>query len=620
MNIFGILSMIGGLALFLYGMDAMGAGLSKLSGGRMERLLEKLTSKRIMAVLLGAGVTAVIQSSSATTVMVVGFVNSGIMKLNQAVGIIMGANIGTTITSWLLSLTGIQGSSFVLQMLKPSSFSPILAVIGVGLIMFTKNEKKKDIGSIFIGFAILMYGMEAMSGAVAPLADNEKFTGILTMFSNPLLGLLAGTILTAVIQSSSASVGILQALCATGAVNFSTALPIIMGQNIGTCITAIISSIGTSKNAKRTAAVHLFFNIIGTIIFMVVFYTLNVFVHFQFLNTAASPAGIAVIHSLFNIGATILLFPFANLLEKMAILVIPDKESEMEEMEEEKINPDLARLDERFLDKPGFAMEECRSVAINMARKSQKAMNLAIDLLGEYSGKTADRVEKLENQIDQYEDALGTYLVKLSGRELSIKDSRVLSVLLHCIGDFERISDHAVNIRDAAVEMHKKDLEFSEKAKQELRVFSNAIRDILDRAVMAFETGDVELAKEVEPLEQVVDALNKEEKQRHINRLRTGTCTIELGFILSDISTNFERAADHCSNIAVCLLQVDEGGFDTHEYLDILKEENSEEFQHEYMELSERYALPESKHAGKKEKIVKTEKAEKTEERKDSGK
>lgn len=617
MNIFGILSMIGGLALFLYGMDAMGAGLSKLSGGRMERLLEKLTSKRIMAVLLGAGVTAVIQSSSATTVMVVGFVNSGIMKLNQAVGIIMGANIGTTITSWHLSLTGIQGSSFVLQMLKPSSFSPILAVIGVGLIMFTKNEKKKDIGSIFIGFAILMYGMEAMSGAVAPLADNEKFTGILTMFSNPLLGLLAGTILTAVIQSSSASVGILQALCATGAVNFSTALPIIMGQNIGTCITAIISSIGTSKNAKRTAAVHLFFNITGTIIFMVVFYTLNVFVHFQFLNTAASPAGIAVIHSLFNIGATILLFPFANLLEKMAIFVIPDKESEMEEMEEEKINPDLARLDERFLDKPGFAMEECRSVAINMARKSQKAMNLAIDLLGEYSDKTADRVEKLENQIDQYEDALGTYLVKLSGRELSIKDSRVLSVLLHCIGDFERISDHAVNIRDAAVEMHKKDLKFSEKAKQELRVFSNAIRDILDRAVMAFETGDVELAKEVEPLEQVVDALNKEEKQRHINRLRTGTCTIELGFILSDISTNFERAADHCSNIAVCLLQVDEGGFDTHEYLDILKEENSEEFQHEYMELSERYALPESKHTGKKEKIAKTEKMEA---RKDSGK
>ena len=575
MDIFGILSMIGGLALFLYGMEAMGAGLSKLSGGRMERLLEKLTSKRIMAVLLGAGVTAVIQSSSATTVMVVGFVNSGIMKLNQAVGIIMGANIGTTITSWLLSLSGIQGSSFILKMLKPSSFSPILAIVGIIFIMFTKDEKKKDIGGIFLGFAILMYGMEAMSGAVAPLADNEKFTGILTMFSNPILGLLAGTILTAVIQSSSASVGILQALCATGVVNFSTALPIIMGQNIGTCVTAIISSIGTSKNAKRAAAVHLFFNISGTVIFMVVFYTLNTFVHFSFLNTAASPAGIAVIHSLFNIGATILLFPFANLLEKMAILAIPDKGSEVEEM------------------------EECRGVAINMARKSKKAMNLAIDLLKEYDEKTSARVEKLENQIDQYEDALGTYLVKLSERDLSVKDSRILSVLLHCIGDFERISDHAVNIRDAAVEMNKKNLQFSDKAKQELLVFSNAIRDIIDRAVLAFETGDTGLAKEVEPLEQVVDALNKEEKQRHINRLRTGTCTIELGFVLSDISTNFERAADHCSNIAVCLLQVDEGGFDTHEYLDILKEENSEEFRHEYMELSEKYALPESKHGGK---------------------
>ena len=599
MTIFDFLTMLGSLSLFLFGMSVMGTALEKRAGGSLKAILAKLTSGRFSGLLTGLAVTAVIQSSSATTVMVVGFVNSGIMRLSQAVGIIMGANIGTTITSWLLSLTGIQGSSFILKMLKPSSFSPILAIVGIIFIMFTKDEKKKDIGGIFLGFAILMYGMEAMSGAVAPLADNEKFTGILTMFSNPILGLLAGTILTAVIQSSSASVGILQALCATGAVNFSTALPIIMGQNIGTCVTAIISSIGTSKNAKRAAAVHLFFNISGTVIFMVVFYTLNTFVHFSFLNTAASPAGIAVIHSLFNIGATILLFPFANLLEKMAILAIPDKGSEVEEMEEEKINPDLARLDERFLDKPGFAMEECRGVAINMARKSKKAMNLAIDLLKEYDEKTSARVEKLENQIDQYEDALGTYLVKLSERDLSVKDSRILSVLLHCIGDFERISDHAVNIRDAAVEMNKKNLQFSDKAKQELLVFSNAIRDIIDRAVLAFETGDTGLAKEVEPLEQVVDALNKEEKQRHINRLRTGTCTIELGFVLSDISTNFERAADHCSNIAVCLLQVDEGGFDTHEYLDILKEENSEEFRHEYMELSEKYTLPESKHGGK---------------------
>ncbi len=592
MSIFGFLTMLGGLALFLYGMDAMGQGLSRLSGGRMERLLEKLTSKRIMAVLLGLSVTAVIQSSSATTVMVVGFVNSGIMKLNQAIGIIMGGNIGTTVTSWLLSLTGITGDSFILQMLKPSSFSPILAVIGIVFIMFTKNEKKKDIGLILIGFAILMFGMETMSDAVSPLAENKQFTSILTMFSNPLLGLMAGTILTAIIQSSSASVGILQALCATGAVNFGTAIPIIMGQNIGTCITAILSSIGTSKNAKRAAAVHLFFNITGTTIFMVVFYTLNLFIHFRFLNTAASPAGIAVVHSLFNIGATIILFPFANLLEKMAFLVIPDKASDLEEMEADDTPADFSRLDERFLDKPGFAMEQCQLVAVNMAKKAKKSILLAIGLLENYEESTAKKVKKLEEQIDGYEDSLGTYLVKLSGKDLSQKDSRTLSVLLHCIGDFERISDHAFNIMRAAKEMEEKNLEFSEKAKAELKIFSAAICDVVDRAVTAFETRDLSLAQEVEPLEQVVESLNKEEKQRHINRLRKGECTIELGFILSDISTNFERVSDHCSNIAVCMLQVDEGGFDTHEYIGILKEENSETFQRQYMELSEKYALP----------------------------
>ena len=589
MDIFGILSMIGGLALFLYGMEAMGAGLSKLSGGRMERLLEKLTSKRIMAVLLGAGVTAVIQSSSATTVMVVGFVNSGIMKLNQAVGIIMGANIGTTITSWLLSLTGIQGSSFILKMLKPSSFSPILAIVGIIFIMFTKDEKKKDIGGIFLGFAILMYGMEAMSGAVAPLADNEKFTGILTMFSNPILGLLAGTILTAVIQSSSASVGILQALCATGAVNFSTALPIIMGQNIGTCVTAIISSIGTSKNAKRAAAVHLFFNISGTVIFMVVFYTLNTFVHFSFLNTAASPAGIAVIHSLFNIGATILLFPFANLLEKMAILAIPDKGSEVEEMEEEKINPDLARLDERFLDKPGFAMEECRGVAINMARKSKKAMNLAIDLLKEYDEKTSARVEKLENQIDQYEDALGTYLVKLSERDLSVKDSRILSVLLHCIGDFERISDHAVNLKESAQEMQEKGLQMSFEGNSEIMFLRRAVTDLVNLTVQALRNNDKKLAKEIEPLEEVIDDLSDELKRRHVIRLKEGRCTIEMGFVLTDMTTSLERIADHCSNIGVSILESSEENIGRHAYLNSVKKEDTKEFQERYEHYRELY-------------------------------
>lgn len=391
--------MVGGLALFLYGMDAMGQGLSKLSGGRMERLLEKLTSKRIMAVLLGAGVTAVIQSSSATTVMVVGFVNSGIMKLSQAIGIIMGANVGTTITSWLLSLTGIQGGNFFLTLLKPSSFSPVLAVIGVIFIMFTKDDKKKDIGMILIGFAILMTGMETMSDAVAPLAENEKFTGILTMFSNPILGLIAGAILTAVIQSSSASVGILQALCATGAVGYSTAIPIIMGQNIGTCITAIMSSIGASKNAKRAAAVHLFFNVIGTAIFMIVFYALNAFLKFSFMDTAANAAGIAVVHTCFNVSATVILFPFANVLEKLAIMVIPDKKTD-EEGQAEKVSllPDIARLDERFLDKPGLAMEECRVVSANMAKKAREALFLSIELLTKYDKKSAEYVLELDRK------------------------------------------------------------------------------------------------------------------------------------------------------------------------------------------------------------------------------
>lgn len=433
MDIFAVLTMVGGLALFLYGMDTMGAGLSRLSGGRMERLLEKLTSNRFMAVLLGLGVTAVIQSSSATTVMVVGFVNSGIMKLSQAVGIIMGANVGTTVTSWLLSLTGIEGSNIILRLLKPSSFSPVLAVIGVIFLMFSKKDKRKDIGSIMIGFAILMFGMETMSGAVKPLAKMEGFTQIFTMFSNPVLGMLVGAVLTAVIQSSSASVGILQALCSTGAVTFGTALPIIMGQNIGTCITAIMSSIGASKNAKRAAAVHLYFNVIGTAVFMVVFYALNSFMHFGFLGDAAAPAGIAVVHSLFNIGATLLLFPFANGLEKLAILTIKEKETE----DEKVVNEDFARLDDRFLDKPGLAIEESRIVACSMAAHAQEAIKIALSLREGYDQAKAERITELEDRVDKYEDLLGAYLVKISSKDLSQKDSKLLSVLLHSIGDFE---------------------------------------------------------------------------------------------------------------------------------------------------------------------------------------
>lgn len=596
MDFFNLLTMVGGLALFLYGMNIMGDGLTKLSGGRMERLLERLTSNRLMAVLLGTVVTGVIQSSSATTVMVVGFVNSGIMKLSQTIGIIMGANIGTTVTSWLLSLTGIESSNVFLRLLKPSSFSPVLAVIGIALIMFAKSEKKKDIGNIMVGFAVLMFGMETMSGAVAPLAKVKEFTDILTMFSNPLLGMLAGLTLTAVIQSSSASVGILQALCLTGTVSFGTALPIILGQNIGTCITAILSSIGTSKNAKRAAAVHLYFNIIGTFLFAIIFYSINYFVSFKFLGEVASPAGIAIIHSSFNIGATLVLFPFAKGLEKLAILTIRDKDSDNDAVKK----GDFALLDERFLNKPGFAIEECRKVAVSMACQAKEAINLSIDLINGYDKKKAAQVIALEEVVDRYEDELGSYLVKLSCKNLSQKDSVTLSILLHCIGDFERISDHAVNLQEAAYEMKRKKLEFSKKAVEELAVFSKGVKDIVNISVRAFETGDLKLARQIEPLEQVIDYLNLEEKQRHIKRLRNGKCTIELGFILSDISTNFERVADHCSNIGVCILQIGEDNFDMHEYLDIMKDESNQDFKRQYMMMKSKYELPGKQNTGGK--------------------
>ncbi len=592
MNIFSVLTMIGGLAMFLYGMDAMGDGLAKLSGGKLEQILEKLTSKRIMAVLLGIAVTAVIQSSSATTVMVVGFVNSGIMQLSQAVGIIMGANVGTTVTSWILSLSGIQGSSLFIQLLKPTSFSPVLAVIGIVLIMTAKdNNKKKDIGNILVGFAILMFGMDTMSGAVAPLAENEKFTSVLTMFSNPILGMIAGLVLTAVIQSSSASVGILQALCVTGAVGYKTAIPIIMGQNIGTCVTALISSIGASKNAKRASMVHLYFNLIGTVLFMVVFYSINAIIGgFAFLDNPANAAGIAVVHSLFNIGTVLVLYPFGDKLVKLAQLTIPDHVGETEEKPDE-----LAVLDERFLEKPAFAMELCRNAAVRMAQESRDALHLALDNVTMYSESRVAKIIEMEESVDRYEDALGTYLVKLNNCDLSQKDSRTLSILLHCIGNFERISDHAVNITDSSTQMHEKKLEFSKKAMEELKVFSDALCDIVDETMEAFTMNDLDKARQIEPFEQVIDSLNIELKQRHIHRLRKGKCTIELGLILEDMITNFERISDHCSNIAVCMIRVNEDGFDTHEYLDVIKEEKAPWFEEEFYRLSKKYALPDKK-------------------------
>lgn len=588
MDIFSVLTLIGGLALFLYGMNTMGDGLSKASGGKLEKILEKLTSNPIKAVLLGAGVTAVIQSSSATTVMVVGFVNSGIMKLSQAVGIIMGANVGTTATSWILSLSGIESENFLIKLLKPSSFSPVLAIIGVAFILFTKKDKLKDIGKIMIGFAILMTGMSTMSGAVEPLADVPAFTNILTMFSNPILGLFAGLLLTAVIQSSSASVGILQALCTTGSLTYATAFPIIMGQNIGTCVTAMLSGIGANKNAKRAALVHLYFNIIGTAVFMIVFYTLHIFLPFSFMTDGATPVGIAVIHSVFNIVATILLLPFGKVLVKLSCLTVRDEENNVDDIE----NNEFALLDNRFLDKPSLALEHCMQVTHNMADISAEALTKSLDLLTSYTKAQADEVVALETRVDHYEDELGTYLMKLSSKHLSDKDSELLSMILHAIGDFERISDHAVNLSEAAEEMHNKKMEFSDDAKMELNVFTAAIREIIHSSFTSFFTGNVSLAETVEPLEEVIDGINEELKQRHIKRLMNGHCTIELGFVLSDITTNYERVADHCSNIAVCLIEVKKDDFETHEYLDTLKRDNNEDFKLKYKQYKDKYRLP----------------------------
>ena len=585
MDIFGLLTMIGGLALFLYGMHIMGDGLAKTSGGKLEGILEKFTSKTSLAVLLGAVVTAVIQSSSATTVMVVGFVNSGIMKLNQAVGIIMGANIGTTITSWILSLAGIESDNVFMKMLKPSSFAPIFAIVGVSLMLFAKSTKKKDVGTILAGFAILMTGMDTMSNALKPLADMPGFTNIFIMFKNPVLGVIVGALLTAVIQSSSASVGILQALCLTGSVSYASAIPIIMGQNIGTCVTALISGIGASKNAKRAALVHFYFNLIGTIIFMTVFYLLNVFINFNFLDDAASAAGIAVVHSIFNVAATLCLLPFRKLLVNLAMFTIRDDDIQAEENV-------LALLDERFLEQPAFAVAQAKKTAVQMAGASQDALFKAINLCHKYNEADAEKVIELENLVDRYEDELGTYLMKINNAELAQNDSQVVTMILHCIGDFERISDHAVNIMETAKEVSKKEESFSDKARAELDVYEAALREIVTMTYNVFARDDAELATHVEPLEEVIDNLNDEVKNKHVKRLRKGKCTIGLGFILSDLTTNYERVADHCSNIAACLIQTKVDTLETHEYIDNLKENDAIRFNREYKEYRKKYKLP----------------------------
>lgn len=587
MDFFGVLTMAGGLALFMYGMNIMGDGLAKTAGGKLEQILEKLTANTFMAVLLGCCVTAVIQSSSATTVMVVGFVNSGIMKLQQAVGVIMGANIGTTVTSWLLSLTGIQGESFFMRLLKPTSFSPALALVGVCLIMFAKSGRKKDIGTILVGFAVLMTGMETMSAAVEPLADVPEFTGILMRFRNPVLGMIAGLILTAVIQSSSASVGILQALCVTGAVNFSNAIPIIMGQNIGTCVTALLSAVGASKNAKRAALVHLYFNVIGTALFMALFYSLNAAIHFSFMNAPVDKAGIALVHTVFNILATCALLPFKDALVKLACMTIRDTDKD-----EEASQDGFKLLDERFLEKPAFAVAQAKKAAVLMAQASREDLFLAMRLVEKYDKHSIREILALEDQVDRYEDELGTYLMKISSRELNHKDSMAVTMMLHCIGDFERISDHAVNIMHIAKKMNDKKESFSEKAKEELRVYGSAVQDIVTMAYRVFDTEDVSEATKVEPLEEVIDALNDEIKKKHVKRLRKGKCTIASGFSLSDLIADYERIADHCSNIAVCLIQVKEDGFETHEYLGQMKQGENAEYKKRYKHYREVYKLP----------------------------
>lgn len=590
MDFFSILTMVGGLALFLYGMRVLGDGLSKVSGGKLEHILEKLTNNTVKAVLVGAGVTAVIQSSSATTVMVVGFVNSGIMKLQQAVGIIIGANVGTTVTAWILSLSGIESGGFLLQMLKPSSFSPIMAIVGVCILSFSKKEKHRDAASILVGFAVLMIGMDIMGNAMKPLAEIPEFGQILTMFSNPFLGMLAGLCLTALMQSSSASVGILQVLSKTGSVSCATAVPVIMGANIGACISALLSGIGASRDARRASLIHLYYNILKTSLFMIVFYTIDYFVDFAFMDKPISALGVAVVHSMFNVAMCLILLPFSRLLVKLVYLTVPENQTSgtvLTEGERERKS-----LDARFLDMPGFALDQCRHVTEVMAKMAQHSIQTAIDLLFSYDEERAREVAELENEVDKFEDELGTYLVKIGSKDLSGKENRMLSVLLHCIGDFERISDHALNLKEAADEMHEKGLEFSEKAVGELQVFSRAVNDILELSINAFGRDDAEMARMVEPLEEVIDQLNIDVKKRHVKRLRKGKCTIEMGFILSDIITDFERVADHCSNIAVSLLQKGDDDFEAHEYLDTLKTGDNMDFQGRVMAFRNKYPLP----------------------------
>ena len=583
--IFKIITLLGGLALFLFGMDVMGKALERQAGGRLQTILAKMSSNVFKGFLLGLGVTAVIQSSSATTVMVVGFVNSGIMTLKQAVGVIMGSNIGTTVTAWILSLSGLEGDSFLIKLFKPSTLAPLIGIIGIVMYMGS-NEKRKGVGTICLGFMALMTGMDLMSSSMSFLKSEAWFADLMISFTNPILGILFGAVLTAVIQSSSASVGILQGLCVTGAVTYGAAIPIILGQNIGTCITAIMGAIGANRNARRTAMVHLLFNVVGAVMFAVVFYGVGMFVQWQFLNDSVQAWDISLIHTAFNVVATAVLMPMNGLLVKLAYLIIPHEYTPQEE----------ALLDERLLATPAVAVQRAHEIAGEMASDAAKAMEKAMGLTKHFDNAVLEQVTALEDKTDRYEDALNTYLVKLSAMNLSVHDNRILNTLLYTVSDIERMADHAMAIAKAAREMDEKKIEFSQQARGELAVLEQAVLDIVNRTVAAYGSFDLGSAVKIEPQEQVVDALVREVKSRHVRRLRDGKCTVEYGFVLEDLLTACERTADHCSNIAVEMLQVSEGKLEAHEYLNALKAgelHESAAFSERFARYKAQYAFPE---------------------------
>lgn len=588
MNIFMFLSLLGGLALFLYGMDTMSVGLAKLTGGKLQKILQSLTSNKWKACALGAVVTAIIQSSSATTVMVVGMVNSGILKLSQVVGIIFGANIGTTATSWILSLSGLRGDTFLVQLFKPTTFSPILGIVGVILIMAGNKPFKKDIGRIMIGFAILMFGMNAMSDAVEPLGEIPEFAQIMTLFSNPLLGVLMGTVVTAIIQSSSASVGILQALSMTGSLSYASTIPIILGQNIGTCATSLISSLGANKSAKSAAFIHLYFNIIGTMIFLAAYMLAWAFLDLKILGAVTTPVGIAIIHSIFNIVSTILLMPFAEKITKLATVTVYGKES-VPELEDTV----LKKLDPLFLSNPSFAVQQTREVSTEMGKECYNALLMSFDLVQNYNPGVHEAIEKIEQKIDEYEDHLGSYLVKLSALELTEQDNRIITIIMNSLGDFERISDHIANIADNCKDKHEDHGIFSTSAIAEMKVYQAALAEIMDKTVKSFENMDLKEAATIEPLEEVIDRINSKVKKKHVKRLQKGICSIDMGLILMNIATSYERISDHCSNIGASMVEIMEDDYDTHQYLIKIKEDKN--YQKLLDDYSKKYALPAKK-------------------------